>query len=49
MSKIGFTPIFPLVINSPVQQAKELSIREFLESVALNSDRLKGIKLRCNP
>jgi len=49
MSKIGFTPIFPLVINSPVQQVKELSIREFLESVALNSDRQIGIKLRCNP
>jgi len=49
MSKIGFTPIFPLVTNSPVQPTKDLSIREFLQSAALNSERQKAIKLRCNP
>jgi hypothetical protein len=53
-SKIGFTPLFPLVSNVPVTPAKEITLTSFFNSSELNKkeERIvsgRFLKLRGNP
>lgn len=53
-SKIGCTPIFPLVAVAPLSQAKQISVREFFDAAAKEprEERVisgRPLKLRCNP
>ena len=53
-SKIGCTPIFPLVSNTPLNKAKETTLKNFFNSSELKNheERVvsgRPLKLRCNP
>lgn len=53
-SKIGFTPVFPLVTNAPIVSAKDNSLRSFFNSSQLSKkeERVvsgRELRLRCSP
>lgn len=53
-SKIGFTPIFPLVTNTPIAPIKQISLRNFFNSTEIKRNDQRAIsgrkmKIQCSP